>query len=83
MEYHAVIQKITLKIKDFSKIPKISNDVKEMLRSNEQFVLKKELPCCFMSGVLSSYGKLSIAYNIKNMVCPFLYYLMFLVLFFG
>jgi hypothetical protein len=68
LDYHAELQKISINIKHFDKINKISNEVQKMLRLHELVVLQKELPSCSLSGVLTPRLELSISYNMKNMV---------------
>ncbi|TKY63956.1 Mechanosensitive ion channel protein 1 [Spatholobus suberectus] len=67
-EYCAIITKIPLQTEDLSKIPQISDDVKNMLRSNAKVFLGKDVPYCFLSRIESSYAELTLGYNLKHMV---------------
>lgn len=67
-QYRAVVTKIPLQIEDLSKIPHISDDVKNMLRSNAKVFLGKDVPFCFLSRIENSFAELTLGYNLKHMV---------------
>lgn len=60
--------KIPLQSDNLDKIPQISDDIKNMLRSNSKIFLGKEAPYCFLSRVERSYAELTIGCNLKHMV---------------
>lgn len=66
----AIGSKIPLRIDDIDKIPKISDDIKSMLRTNAKVFLGKEAPYCYLSHIESSHAELTIGYNLKHMVPP-------------
>lgn len=72
-EYCAITSKIPLGIGDLSKIPRISDDIKRMLKTKEVVFLGKEAPYCYLSRIESSFAQLTIGYNIKYMVHIYLY----------
>ncbi|XVF80111.1 hypothetical protein PTKIN_Ptkin15bG0044300 [Pterospermum kingtungense] len=55
-QWRAVVTKIPLQIEDLDKIPKISDDIKSMLRSYSKVFLGKEALYCFLSHIETSYG---------------------------
>lgn len=67
-EYRAIISKVPLQIEDLNRIPKISDDIKSMLRSNVKVFLGKEAPYCYLSRIENSYAELTLGYNLKHMV---------------
>ncbi|RDX84481.1 Mechanosensitive ion channel protein 1, mitochondrial, partial [Mucuna pruriens] len=72
-EYRAIITKIPLQTEDLSKIPQISDDVKNMIRSNVKVFLGTDVPYCFLSRIESSYAELTLGYNLKHMLRHELY----------
>ncbi|XP_028770437.1 mechanosensitive ion channel protein 1, mitochondrial-like [Neltuma alba] len=66
-EYCAITSKIPLGIGDFSIIPRISDDIKSMLKTKEVVFLGKEAPYCYLSRIECSFAQLTIGYNIKYM----------------
>ncbi|XP_027108415.2 mechanosensitive ion channel protein 1, mitochondrial-like [Coffea arabica] len=66
-QWQAVTTKIPVQIGDFDVIPKISEDIKIMLRSNSNVFLEKEAPYCFLSRVERSFAELTIGCNLKAM----------------
>ncbi|KAK4268820.1 hypothetical protein QN277_022054 [Acacia crassicarpa] len=66
-ECRAIVSKIPLRIEDISKIPKISDKIKTMLRTDPVVFLGKGVPYCYMSRIESSYAELTIGYNLKYM----------------
>ncbi|KAI9085647.1 hypothetical protein K1719_032490 [Acacia pycnantha] len=66
-ECRAIVSKIPLRIEDINKIPKISDNIKTMLRTDPVVFLGKEAPYCYMSRIRSSYAELTIGYNLKYM----------------
>lgn len=71
-----MVNKIPLQSGDFDKIPQISEDIKNMLKSNSNVFLEKEVPFCYMSRVERSYAELTLGYNLKHMV-RVMYYICF------
>ncbi|XP_061341286.1 mechanosensitive ion channel protein 1, mitochondrial-like isoform X1 [Gastrolobium bilobum] len=67
-KYRAIITIIRLLIVDLSKIPRISDDLKSMLRSNAKVFLGKDIPYRVLSRRESSYAELTVRYNLKHMV---------------
>ncbi|KAJ7962435.1 Mechanosensitive ion channel [Quillaja saponaria] len=63
----AIISKIPLHIDDVNKIPKISDDIRNMLRSNSKVFLGKDAPYCFLSRIESSYAELTLGCNLNQM----------------
>lgn len=66
-----MLTKIPLHIADFDKIPKISEDIKTMLKSNTYVFLEKEAPYCFLSQIERSFAELTIGCNLKSTVILF------------
>lgn len=66
-QWHAMATKIPLQSDNLDKIPQISDDIKNMLRSNSKIFLGKEAPYCFLSRVERSYAELTIGCNLKHM----------------
>ncbi|KAI9089978.1 hypothetical protein K1719_028948 [Acacia pycnantha] len=69
-ECRAIVSKIPLRIEDKSKIPKITDKINSMLRTDPVVFLGKEAPYCYMSRIGSSNAELTIGYNLKYMVPP-------------
>lgn len=67
-EWRAIVTKIPLQSDDLEKIPPISNDIKNMLKSHPKVFLGKEVPYCFLSEVESSHAELTLGCNLKHMV---------------
>ncbi|GFS38803.1 mechanosensitive ion channel protein [Actinidia rufa] len=65
-QWRAMVTKIPLQIDDLSKIPQISEDIKNMLRSNLKVFLEKEPPYCFLSRIERSYAELTLGCNLKH-----------------
>ncbi|CAH8273656.1 unnamed protein product [Arabidopsis lyrata] len=66
-QWRAIASKIPLQIDDLDTIPQISNEIKEMLRSNTKVFLGKEAPHCYLSRVGKSFAELTIGCNLKHM----------------
>ncbi|KAI9089979.1 hypothetical protein K1719_028949 [Acacia pycnantha] len=66
-EYCAITSKIPLGIGDLSRISRISDDIKSMLKTKEMVFFGKEAPYCYLSRIESSFAQLTIGYNIKYM----------------
>ncbi|VVB06789.1 unnamed protein product [Arabis nemorensis] len=66
-QWRAIASKIPLQIDDLDKIPDISNEIKETLRSNTKVYLGKEAPYCYLSRVEKSFAELTIGCNLKYM----------------
>ncbi|CAN8237648.1 unnamed protein product [Cochlearia groenlandica] len=66
-QWRAISSKIPLQIDDLDKIPQISNEIKEALRSNTRVYLGKEAPYCYLSRVGKSFAELTIGCNLKKM----------------
>ncbi|KAI9089963.1 hypothetical protein K1719_028933 [Acacia pycnantha] len=66
-ECRAIVSKIPLRIEDKSKIPKITDKINSMLRTDPVVFLGKEAPYCYMSRIGSSNAELTIGYNLKYM----------------
>lgn len=71
-KWRTMATKIPLQIDDIDKISQISEDIKNMLRSNSNVFLEKEAPYCFLSCIEKSYAVLTFGCNLKNVVYPFL-----------
>ena len=67
-QWRAIASKIPLQIDDLDKIPQISDEIKETLRSNPKVFLGKEAPHCYLSRVEKSFAELTIGCNLKYMV---------------
>jgi len=67
-QWRAIASKIPLQIDDLDMIPQISNEIKEMLRSNTKVFLGKEAPHCYLSRVEKSFAELTIGCNLIRMV---------------
>ncbi|XP_057495845.1 mechanosensitive ion channel protein 1, mitochondrial-like [Actinidia eriantha] len=65
-QWRAMVTKIPLQIDDLSKIPQISEDIKNMLRLNLKVFLEKEPPYCFLSRIERSYAELTLGCNLKH-----------------
>lgn len=70
-EWRAMLTKIPLHISEFDKIPQISDDITNMIKSNSNVFLEREVPYCFLSRVERSYAELTLGYNLKHMVCSY------------
>ncbi|MFQ6668699.1 hypothetical protein Gotur_034248 [Gossypium turneri] len=66
-QWRAVVTKIPLEIEGLDKVPQISDDIKNMLRSNSNIFLGKEAPYCFLSHIDSYYAELTIGCNLRRM----------------
>ncbi|CAN7000107.1 unnamed protein product [Brassica oleracea var. botrytis] len=66
-QWRAIASKIPLQIDDLDKIPHISDEIKETLRSNPKVFLGKEAPHCYLSRVEKSSAELTIGCNLKYM----------------
>ncbi|KAK3434900.1 hypothetical protein EUGRSUZ_D02313 [Eucalyptus grandis] len=66
-EWRAIVTKIPLQSDDLEKIPPISNDIKNMLKSHPKVFLGREVPYCFLSQVEGSYVELTLGCNLKHM----------------
>lgn len=66
-QWRAVVIKIPVQIGEFDIIPKVSDDIKTMLRSNSNVFLEKEAPYCFLSNIERSFAELTIGCNLKAM----------------
>ncbi|KAL3536780.1 hypothetical protein ACH5RR_000146 [Cinchona calisaya] len=66
-QWRAIVLKIPVQIGDFDIIPKISDDIKTMLRSNSNVFLEKEAPYCFLSKIERSFAELTVGCNLKAM----------------
>lgn len=64
-----MVSKIPVQIEDFEKIPQISEEIKNMMKSNANVFLEKEQPYCYLSRVERSFAELSLGCNLKQMVC--------------
>ncbi|GJZ86096.1 mechanosensitive ion channel protein 1, mitochondrial-like protein [Tanacetum coccineum] len=65
--WRAIVSKIPVQIDDFEKIPQISEEIKNMMKSNANVFLEKEQPYCYMSRVEKSFAELSLGCNLKQM----------------
>ncbi|KAF8051377.1 hypothetical protein N665_1737s0001 [Sinapis alba] len=66
-QWRAIASKIPLQIDELDKIPQISDEIKETLRSNPKVFLGKEAPHCYLSRVEKSFAELTIGCNLKYM----------------
>jgi len=67
-QWRAMVSKIPVTVDDVEKIPQISNDIKNMLKSNANIFLGKEAPYCYLSRIESSFAELTLGCNLKQMV---------------
>ncbi|PWA35084.1 Like-Sm (LSM) domain-containing protein [Artemisia annua] len=65
--WRAIVSKIPVQLDDFEKIPQISEEIKNMMKSNANVFLEKEQPYCYMSRVEKSFAELSLGCNLKQM----------------
>lgn len=66
-QWRAMVSKIPVTVDDVEKIPQISNDIKNMLKSNANIFLGKEAPYCYLSRIESSFAELTLGCNLKQM----------------
>nr|GLL34397.1 mechanosensitive ion channel protein 1, mitochondrial-like [Ipomoea trifida] len=66
-QWRALATKVPLHIEDFEKIPQISEDIKNMLKSYPNVFLEKEVPYCFLSKLERTYAELTLGCNLKYM----------------
>lgn len=64
-QWRSMATKIPLQTEDFDKIPKISDDIKSMLKDNPNVFLEKEAPYCYLSRVERSFAELTLGCNLK------------------
>ncbi|KDP28589.1 hypothetical protein JCGZ_14360 [Jatropha curcas] len=64
-QWRAMLTKIPVRIEDLDKIPQVSNDIENMLKSNPKVFLGKEPPYCFLSRIEGSFAELTIGCNLK------------------
>ena len=67
--WRASVTKIPIRIEDIERVPSASEEIKNMLRSNQNVSFDSDVPYCYLSRLESSYGELTIGCNLKNMVC--------------
>ncbi|KAI3743786.1 hypothetical protein L1987_56852 [Smallanthus sonchifolius] len=65
--WRAMVSKIPVQIDDFEKIPQISEEIKNMMKSNANVFLEKEQPYCYLSRVERSFAELSLGCNLRQM----------------
>uniref|UniRef100_A0A251S591 Putative mechanosensitive ion channel protein n=1 Tax=Helianthus annuus TaxID=4232 RepID=A0A251S591_HELAN len=65
--WRAMASKIPVQVEDLEKIPLISEEIKNMMKSNANVFLEKEQPYCYLSRVERSFAELSIGCNLKQM----------------
>lgn len=66
-QFRAMVTKIPIQSQDLDIVPQISDDIKNMLRSNSKVFLEKEAPYCFLSHVENSYSELTVGCNLTHM----------------
>ncbi|VFR03688.1 unnamed protein product [Cuscuta campestris] len=66
-QWRAMVTKVPMQIDDLEKIPQISEDIKNMLKSNANVFLEKEAPYCFLSNLERGYAELTLGCNLKQM----------------
>ncbi|XP_010053740.3 mechanosensitive ion channel protein 1, mitochondrial-like [Eucalyptus grandis] len=66
-EWRAMVTQIPLQSDDLEKVPPISNDIKNMLKSHPKVFLDREGPYCFLSRVESSCIELTLGCDLKRM----------------
>ncbi|XP_071736078.1 mechanosensitive ion channel protein 1, mitochondrial [Rutidosis leptorrhynchoides] len=71
--WRAMVVKVPVRIDDFDKIPQISEEIKNMMKSNANVFLDKEQPYCYLSRVERSFAELSLGCNLKQMRKDMLY----------
>lgn len=67
--FRASVTKIPIRIEDIDKVPSVSKEIRDMVRSNPNVSFESDDPYCYLSRLESSYGELTIGCNLKNMVC--------------
>lgn len=65
--WRASVTKIPIRIEDIEKVPSASEEIKNMLRTNQNVSFDSDVPYCYLSRLESSYGELTIGCNLKNM----------------
>ncbi|KAL8268366.1 hypothetical protein R6Q59_002164 [Mikania micrantha] len=65
--WRAVVSKIPVQVDDIEKIPQISKEIENMMKSNANIFLEKEQPYCYLSRVERSFAELSLGCNLKQM----------------
>lgn len=65
--WRAMVSKIPVQIDDFDKIPQISEEINNMMKSNANVFLEREQPYCYLSRVERSFTELSLGCNLKQM----------------
>lgn len=66
-EWRAFFSKIPLQFDNLENIPQISNDIKSMMRSNQNVFLGKEAPYCYLTRIDSSSAELTLGCNLKRL----------------
>ncbi|KAL8228003.1 hypothetical protein R6Q57_015587 [Mikania cordata] len=65
--WRAMVSKIPVQVDDIEKIPQISKEIENMMKSNANIFLEKEQPYCYLSRVERSFAELSLGCNLKQM----------------
>lgn len=68
-QWRALVTTVPFQIEEFDKILQISDDVKNMLRSNPSVFLEKEAPYCYLSKIEKTYAELTLGCNLRYAVC--------------
>ncbi|CAH9096679.1 unnamed protein product [Cuscuta europaea] len=66
-QWRALVRTVPMQMDDFEKIPQISEDIKNMLKSYPNVFLEKEAPYCFLSKLERTYAELTLGCNLKQM----------------
>ncbi|KAJ4770881.1 Mechanosensitive ion channel protein [Rhynchospora pubera] len=66
-QWHSSVIKTPIKIEDIEKIPLISEEIKEVLKSNPKVFLGRDAPFCYLSRLEGSSGELTISCSLKAM----------------
>lgn len=66
-QWCAMVSKIPLQVDNLEKIPLISDEIKNMLKSNSKVFLGKEAPYCFLSRIESTHAELTLGCNLNAM----------------
>ncbi|XP_009802287.1 mechanosensitive ion channel protein 1, mitochondrial-like [Nicotiana sylvestris] len=64
-QWRALVTTVPFQIEEFDKILQISDDVKNMLRSNPSVFLEKEAPYCYLSKIEKTYAELTLGCNLR------------------
>ncbi|KAK4848162.1 hypothetical protein QYF36_009925 [Acer negundo] len=67
-QWHTMTIKIPIKVNEFDKVLKISNDIESMLRLSSKVFMGMGAPYCFLTRMQSSFTELLLICNLKSTV---------------